>query len=174
MTAGSAGVQRCKPCYWLSEAPPPDLSACSDTPEARSETANHNTRGFQTANHNHRTNMMLFTDDDVTSARCVFFLWMSVFVWCDRCKWDDQILITAETISHLIVSSINSIDSFVPVSKLFFFSLFYSTVTEPLWVLSCWSNKTRDLKMSPLTLGNWNGHFSLLSDIWLIIFDLIS
>ena len=51
-TAGSAGVQRCKPCYWLSETLPPDLSACSDTLGAHSETANHNRGGSLTANDN--------------------------------------------------------------------------------------------------------------------------
>lgn len=51
MTAGSAGVLHYKPGYWLSEAPPPDPSACSDIPEARSEKANHSTDGSTSANH---------------------------------------------------------------------------------------------------------------------------
>lgn len=49
------------------------------------------------------------------------------------------------------------------------FSVFYHTKMN-FRVLNCWSDETRHLKMPPLTLRNYNRHFSLWLQLTIIIF----
>ena len=54
-------------------------------------------------------------------------------------------------------------NSLFPASQILIFAVFMSILlwlTEYIWVADCWWDKARLLKMATWALGNYNGHFS--------------